>query len=152
VRQKIEVITSSVRRWDAEESRLFVRAIHGHPTITSFVAGNDGNEDFSYESLDVLYSALATLPALESINLRQTKPRDESALVHPESLTELLRVPSLRSVCFDHFDFTPALCQATANALMEGTAITTLEFKVCFFHAEGCAVMMANDLRRNTSV
>jgi hypothetical protein len=50
------------------------------------------------------------------------------------------------------FVFTPALCQATAKALMEGSAITTLEFNDCSFTAEGNAVMMANGLARNTSV
>jgi hypothetical protein len=56
-----------------------------------------------------------------------------------ESLTELLRVPSLRSVCFDRFSFTTVLCQATANALMEGTAVANLEFSDCSFPAEECA-------------
>jgi hypothetical protein len=92
VRQKIEVRIGRFRPWDAEQSRLFARAIHGHPTITSFV---DGDKNFSYESLGFLYSALATLPALESIRLcgsnELTTPDDDSALAHPESLTELLR-------------------------------------------------------------
>jgi hypothetical protein len=154
VRQKIEVNISDVLAWNVEESRLFARAIHGHPTITSFADGLG----FPYESLDALYSALATMPALESISLSgfdlETMPEDESALAHPESLTELLRVPSLRSVCFSEFDITSALCQATANALMEGTAITSLEFALCSFFAEGSAsaLIMANGLSRNTSV
>jgi hypothetical protein len=70
----------------------------------------------------------------------------------PESLTELLRVPSLRSVCFCDFHFTRALCQATANALMEGKAVTNLEFAWCSFSAEGSDAIMANGLARNTSV
>jgi hypothetical protein len=152
VRQKIEVKIGPLRPWDAEQSRLFARAIHGHPTITSFV---DGDKNFSYESLDSLYSALATLPALESIRLcgsnELATPDDDSALAHPESLTELLRAPSLRSACFDYFVFTPALCQAIANALTEGTAITKLDFKECSFSAEESAVVMANALSRNTS-
>ena len=122
--------------------------IHGHPTITSF----KGGRYFHCESWDALYSTLATLPALESIHLEQTAPDFEPALAHPESLTELLRAPSLRSVCFYDFAFTPALCQATANALMEGTVITKLDFKYCSLFAEGGAVMMANGLSRNTSV
>jgi hypothetical protein len=153
VRQKVEVKIGRFRPWDAEQSRLFARAIHGHPTITSFV---DGDKNFSYESLDSLYSALATLPALELIRLcgsnELTTPVSESALAHPESLTELLRVSTLRSVSFVRFSFTPALCQATANALTDGTAITKLEFKECSFSAKGSAVMMANALGRNTSV
>jgi hypothetical protein len=101
---------------------------------------------------DTLYSALATLPALESIDLRLIAPDDEFALTHPESLTKLLRTPSLRSVCFREFDFTRAFCQATADALMEGTAITKLEFTMCSIPSAECAAMIADGLRRNTSV
>jgi hypothetical protein len=140
-----------VSAWRAQESRSFARAIHGHPTITRF----EGGEGIPYEASDALYSALATLPALESIQLSNHGLRtreDESALANPESLTELLRVPSLRSVCFEHFYFTRALCQATANALMEGTVITKLEFLDCSFSAEESAAIMANGLTRNTSV
>jgi hypothetical protein len=153
VRQKIDVDITDIDDWDAEQSRYLAQAIHGHPTITSFEVGD---EYFPYEFLDSVYSALATLPALESIRLcgcnELITPEDESALGHPESLTELLRVSTLRSVCFREFAFTPALCQATANALMEGTAITELEFIMCSFSAEGSAVMMASGLSRNTSV
>jgi hypothetical protein len=147
VRQRITMDTTEVIAWAAEESGLFVRAIHGHPTITSFeVSGY-----FPYESLDALYSALATLPALESVKL-SAAPEDESAPAHPESLTELLRVPSLQSVGFEFFDFTHALCQATANALLVGTVITRLEFKRCAFCNRDGAAILANALTRNTSV
>jgi hypothetical protein len=155
VRQKIAVKIAGVFVWDVEQSRCFARAIHGHPTITSFVEGDD-DYYFPYESLDALYSALATLPALQSIRLSKYQPHappdDESAVAHPESLTELLRIPSLRSVYFRDFDCTPALWQATANALMEGTAITDLEFLYRSFSAGECAAMMASGLSRNTSV
>jgi hypothetical protein len=109
---------------------------------------------FPYQSLDALYSALATLPALESIALGgpEVMQANEYLLANPESLAELLRVPSLRSVCFSNFYFTRALCQAAANALIEGTAFTNLEFWSCSFSAAECAEMMANGLGRNTSV
>jgi hypothetical protein len=157
VRQKIVVNISYVHTWDVEESRLFARAIHGHPTITRFEDGVlGGGTKFPYEASGALYSALATLPALESLSLsnrgQQALREDEPAMAHPESLTELLRVPSLQTVCFQCFSFTSALCQATANALMAGTAITKLQFKYCKFSAEGSAVMMAHGLSRNTSV
>jgi hypothetical protein len=155
VRQRI-ILTDfthevTVSAWRAEDARWFARAIHGHPTITRFEGGR-----LPYESMDALYSALATLPALESVSLSNrglpTRPEDESALANPESLTELLRVPSLRSVCFHSFSFTHALCQATANALMEGTVITKLEFREYSFSAEESAAIMANGLARNTVV
>jgi hypothetical protein len=73
-------------------------------------------------------------------------------LADSESLGRLLRVASLRSVSFRCFYFTHARCQATANALMEGTAITSVEFTECSFSTGECAVMMANGLSRKTSV
>jgi hypothetical protein len=73
-------------------------------------------------------------------------------LARPGSLTELLRVHTLRLVCFINFSFTSALSQATANALKEGTAVTELEFRYCSFSAVEFDVMMANCLSRNTSV
>jgi hypothetical protein len=73
-------------------------------------------------------------------------------LAYPESLTELLLVPTLRFVRFNNFSFTPALFQATANALMEGTAVTKLEFIECSFSAVECDIIMAKGLSRNTSV
>jgi hypothetical protein len=133
--------------WRVEDSQLFARAIRGHPTITSF----DDGDNFTYESLGVLCSAMATLPALESIGL-QAQLEDGSTFSNPESLTELLRVPTLRSVCFHGFSFTLALSRATANALMKGTAVTEIELTGCSFSAEECAAIMANGLGRNTSV
>jgi hypothetical protein len=157
VRQRIRLITTTrlsawarLSAWRAENVRSFARAIRGHPTIICF----DDGADFPGESKGALYSALATLPALESIRLGYPYIRqvDEITLANPESLTELLRVPSLRSVSFDHFSFTPALCQASANAFMEDMAITNIEFRSCSFSTLECAVMMANGLSRNTSV
>jgi hypothetical protein len=154
VRQKITLTVAPHEvhdsTWRVEDSRSFARAIHGHPTMTSFKAG----DMFAYEDMDALYSALATLPALESFTLSspRIRPEDESAMAHPESLTELLRVPSLRSVSFYRFYFTHALCQATANALMEGTAVTDLEFTECLFSDGECAAIMASGFSRNTSV
>jgi hypothetical protein len=139
--------------WDVEEVQALCRAIRGHPAITSFRSSSI----MPYESMDLLYSVLATLPALESVRLsnseRQARPEDESTTTaHHESLTELLRRPSLRWVRFDPVSFTPELCQAIANALMEGTSVTKLDFISCSFPEKECAVMMANGLSRNTSV
>jgi hypothetical protein len=153
VRQRITLtVTPNYLAWRAEDIRSFARAIHGHPTITTF----DNCYDFPYESMDSLYSALATLPALESVNLSnngpQVRPETESTMLQHESLTELLQVPSLRSVSFDCFYFTRALCQATANALMEGAAMTKLDFAECSFSDGECAAILANGFSRNTSV
>jgi hypothetical protein len=157
VRQRITLIITPDEdeelgsAWGAENCRSFARAIHGHPTLTSF----EGGSRFPYECLGVLYIALSTLPALESICLSNRglhTPDDKSALANPESLTELLRIPSLRSVLFHGFYFTRALCHATANALVKGTVITKLEIRHCSFLAEESAAIMAKGLARNTSV
>jgi hypothetical protein len=71
---------------------------------------------------------------------------------YPGSLTELLRVPTLRSVRFHRFSFTPVLFQATAKASIEGIAFTKFELDVCSFSAGECAAIMATGLSRNTSV
>jgi hypothetical protein len=163
---------SDVLAWDAEKTRLFAQAIRGHPAITGFeedsiargipdhptITGfGEDNDVFPYESLDAVYSALATLPTLKLVKLRSSgrhvQPEDESALAHPESLTELLRVPSLRYVCFDTYDFTSALCQAAASPLTQGTAVTKLEFRNCCFPpAEESTPIMTKALTINTSV
>jgi hypothetical protein len=150
VRQSVTVNINDSRLRTLEEVQPLARAIRGHPTITSFV----DRGMFPYESLDTFYSALATLPALESITLAASEVRqaDESILVHPGSLTELLRVPTLRAVRFEHFSFTPALFRATSYALMDGTAITYLAFEHCSFSAGEYAAIMAAGLSRNTSV
>lgn len=71
VRQNIKfsVITNTLG-WHAEDSRSFARAIQGHPTITSFATDA---LLFPHESLNALYSALATLPALKLILLYTTR-------------------------------------------------------------------------------
>jgi hypothetical protein len=151
-RQRIKLQIDNALSWDAEVSRLFARAIHGQPSICTF----EGGSGFSYESIDTLYSALATLPALESIKLSnlglQARPGDISTLANTESLTDLLRAPTFRSVDFYGFSFTPALFQATANALMEGTAINNLLFRYFSVAIEASTAMMTKSLSRNTSV
>jgi hypothetical protein len=152
VQRRITLHINNFLSWDVEESKLFARAIHGHPSICRF----EGGGIFSHESMDTLYSALATLPVLESMELSNrgllAQPWDVSTLANTESLTELLRVPTLRSVKFYCFSFTPALFRATANAFMEGSAITNLVFTACRFSIGEWAVLMANGLSRNTSV
>jgi hypothetical protein len=147
VRQEVRVQLDDSKTWAVEEVQALARAIHGHPMIIHFQTGNA----LPHESMDSLYSALATLPALEAVRLSSI-PEDEITLANPESLTDLFLVPSLQSVSFSEFHFTSALCQATANALTEGTAITHLEFGYCSFSVEGGATVVANGLSRNTSV
>jgi Ran GTPase-activating protein (RanGAP) involved in mRNA processing and transport len=69
----------------------------------------------------------------------------------PESMTELLRAPSLRSVEFRYFCFTNAMCEATANALKEGSAIASLNLDECSF-PEGGSDKIASALKRNATL
>jgi hypothetical protein len=155
VRQDITlaVNTTDVSRWSAEDIRSFASAIHGHPTIRRFVSDSMS----PFQASDSLYSALATLPALEEISLsnntQQEQPENESTMAHHQSLTDLLRVPTLWLVRFDCFYFTRALCQATANTLMEGTALGDLEFIGCSFgDVDQCAAILAKAFSRDKSV
>jgi hypothetical protein len=151
VRQSVTVYIEDERQLRTmEEVQPFARAIRGHPSVI----GLHDEGRFPYESLDILFSTLTTLPALESVSFGAPKVRqvDESTLAYPESLTELLRVPTLRSVRFKNFSFTPALFKATANALMDGTAITNLKFETSSFPAGECAAIIATGLSRITSV
>jgi hypothetical protein len=130
--------------WTVGDVRAFARVIRGHPMITHF----DSGKTLPHDSLDPMYSALATLPDLESIRLRNggRHTRREG-----ESLTELLRAPALRSVDFGDSLFTRVYCQAITKAFTEGTAITRLEFTRCSFSAGQCATF-ADAFSRNTSV
>jgi hypothetical protein len=139
-------------RWAVEDVQALGRAICGHPSITSF----DSGRSIPHKFMDSLFSALATVSSLKSINISYRSPYErvdnESALVNPESLTRLLRSPSLRSACFEGFYFKHALCRALANVLAEGMAVTKLAFAKCSFSALECAGMIANGLSRNTSL
>jgi hypothetical protein len=148
VRQNVRLTIAVLNAgWHVEEIRSLIRVIRGHPTITCFDSGNM----VPYEASDALYSALATLPALESVYLYAPQ-EDGMTFPNPETLTELLRVPSLRSVFFKRFYFTSTLCHAIAKALMEGSAVDALEFRECSFSVGECAAILANGLARNTSV
>jgi hypothetical protein len=148
VRKKVRVELDDTNMWVVEEVRALARAIRGHPMIIHFNSGSA----LPHESMDSLFSVLAALPALESVELTTPRPEIEIIMGNSESLTTLLRAPSLRSVCFDCFAFTSAFCQATANAFMEGAAVTKLEFRGCSFFDDECLDVMANGLSRNTSV
>jgi hypothetical protein len=122
VRQNVTIMLVDSERWNAEEMQALARAL---PTLTTVALSH---------------------------RRQHAQLKDEVALSHPEILTELLRVPSLRYVSFRGFSFTPALCQAAANAFMEGTAVTTLGFGDCSFSTGESAAILLNGLSRNTSV
>jgi hypothetical protein len=152
VRQRIILKVTHVAAWRLEDSRAFAKAIKGHPAIWRF----EGDGRFPYVASSVLYTTLAALPILESINFcsrgRCTHPEDESKLTFPKSLTKLLMKPTLWSICFSQVFFTRALCHAVANALMKSSTVTHLEFGDCKFSTYGSDRILGTGLGRNTSV
>jgi hypothetical protein len=143
-------ICSSTEDYDAggEEIRGFARAIHGHPMISEF----HSDMDSTFENLGPWCSALATLPSLKdvSLDLREPETEDQRVLVDPEPLTELLRAPALRYVTFDGFSFSYALCHAVANALEEGSPVTSINFGSDCSFPDGGAAIIVNALKTNT--
>jgi hypothetical protein len=132
----------------AEEVEAFASAIRGHRTITDIsIVGSDV---FSFRFFGTVLAALSTLPALQSVSLCQHSDADDE--LDPGHLTELLRAPQLRAVAFANFDSTNlALCQATANTLRNGTAITCLVFYDCSF-VEGGDAIIVSALAENTTL
>jgi hypothetical protein len=126
VRQKITLSVDICETIRAAEG--FAGAIRGHPTIAGFETTD--SLCFDDRSLGLILPALATMPALESIDL---DAQCEHAFEHPEHLTTLLLSRSLRSVTLRCFGLTNAACQAVAQALKSGSPVTRLSLEDCAF-------------------
>jgi hypothetical protein len=130
--------------------QALARAIQGHPMISRF----QSQDLFTYSDVALWCSILATLPSLESLLFGFHKPEteDQRDSIDPMPLKDLLRMPALRLVHFCDFHFTVALCNATANALEEGSSIVDITFDLdCSFPDGGIAVI-ADALKINASV
>jgi hypothetical protein len=147
LRRKVELL-SSIENYDvdADEIQGFARVIHGHPMISAF----SSKMDLTLATLGPWCSLLATFPSLESVELCLTE--DQLELVNVEPFRELLRAPALRFVTFSGFHFTNALCHATATALEEGSSINDIQFGIECTFPDGGRAIVANALKRNTSV
>jgi hypothetical protein len=138
--------------WDTDALPAFAGAIHGQAMISTFSTGNA----FTFDCLDILCSALLTLPALENVHFEQPEhddgdgegPEEEQSL---ESMVKLIQSPTLQQVNFECIDFTNTLCQAVAKALKEGSEITDLHFLGCSF-PEGGGAVIARALKTNTTL
>jgi hypothetical protein len=131
--------------WILNHIDCFVNQCRGNKSVAAvhlFPHSVNGHGDDIWKKVA---QAIGNLQSLKFLHISTT-------MAHHESLTDLLRLPSLRSVRFHHFVFTTALCQATANALIEGTAITKLNFLKCSFPAVESAAILANGFSSNTSV
>jgi hypothetical protein len=151
LRRKVALIVhTDLFETEGEEMIGLARAIHGHPMISGFIS----QMDFNFANFIPWCSTLATLPHLERISfgLQEPETEDQLELVNLQPLTELLRTPALRLVRFFDFYFTDALCRATANALEERSSVIDIIFdNECTFPDGGRAII-ANALKRNTSV
>jgi hypothetical protein len=119
--------------------RRLRRGIHLR-MITGFSTG----PGFPFHCLDILCSALLTLPALTNISFEHHYHGDHEGPEEGQSLDsmiELLQLPSLREVEFKSVSFTSTLCQAVAKALEERSEITDLRFIYCSFPKGGNAVI-----------
>jgi hypothetical protein len=146
------VLCSFSEDYDAgvEDIQGLARAIHGHPMISEF----DSAIPFTFANLGPWCSALATLPSLERavFGLQEPETEDQQVLINVEPLKELLRTHALRLVEFNGFYFTNELCQATANALDEGSTITDITFDDECSFPDGGRAIIANALKTNGSV
>jgi hypothetical protein len=147
IQSKIELQIAGGSNERREDMQAFARAIRGHPAIVAIKAG------FSFETAAILLAALTTLPNLESAVLEHHQLFGEEVRTFrsPESMTEFLRAPSLRSVEFRFTQFTSSLCQATAMALRQGSSITSLNLCDCFF-LEGGSEEIANAFKENITL
>jgi hypothetical protein len=107
VRQKIEVNTWMLN-WNGEESRCSLKRFVDTSTITKF---RDGALCRIWMSCIRHWRHCPLWNRLIYDNQSQRMIPPGS----PESLTELLRVPSLRSVCFDRFNFTHRLLSSNSE-------------------------------------
>jgi hypothetical protein len=133
--------------WDTETLPAFAGVIRGHAMITSFSTGNA----FAFDCLDILCSALRTLPALENVFFDHDDGEGPEEAQSLESMVKLLQSPTLRIVEFEAVVLTNTLCQAVAKALKEGSEITDLRFLGCSF-PEGGGAVIARALKTNTTL
>jgi hypothetical protein len=133
--------------WNIEALPVFTEVIIGQAKITGFSTG----AGFPFDCLDMLCSALLTLPALENVSFEQFDdegPEEEQSL---DSMAKLLHSPGLREIEFESVVFTNTLCQAVAKVLEGRSEITDLHFLDCSFPDGGSAVI-ASALKTNTTL
>jgi hypothetical protein len=131
--------------WDTETLPAFAGVIRGQAMITGFSTG----DSFSFHCLDILCSALLTLPALENVSFDHIVGQGPEEGQSLQSMVQLLQSPSLRDVGFADVVFTNTLSQAVAKALKESSEIADLSFFGCSF-PEGGSAVIASVLKTNT--
>jgi hypothetical protein len=134
--------------WNTAALPLFAGAIRGQAMITGFSTGNA----FPLRCLDILCSALLTLPALETVEFNDIDGEGPEEAQSLESMVKLLQSPALRAVTFHSVVFPNTLFQiVSANVLKERSQITDLHFYHCSFPEGGDAVI-AGLLETNTTL
>jgi hypothetical protein len=115
------------------------------------ITGFRTSHGISFQYLDLLCSALLTLPALENIHFRDIADQDIEDGQSLENMVQLLQSPSLRLVQFKYVSFADSLSRAIAKALKERTKITILQFCGSSFE-EGGGAVIASALKTNTAL
>jgi hypothetical protein len=133
--------------WNRAALPGFAGAIHEQAMITGFNTGNG----FPHHCLDILCSALLTLPVLEIVSFEQLESHGLEEGQSLVSMVKLLQSPSLREVKFKSVAFTNTLSKAVAEALRERSEITDLRFITCSF-PEGGSALIARVLETNTTL
>jgi hypothetical protein len=136
---------------EIEEIQGLARAIHDHPMISDLTFHS---ADFTFANLGPWCSVMATLPSLNSLQfgLREPETEEEGDLLNVEPLKELLRTPALQCLIFNDFYFINELCYAIASALEEESSIRLIIFDYGCFFPDGGRAIIANALKRNSSV
>jgi hypothetical protein len=130
-----------------ENLPAFAEVIRGQAMITGFFTGRS----FHFDCLEILCSALLTLPALEKICFEHGDGQGPAEAQSLESMIKLLQSSSLREVIFVSVVFTNSLSQAVAKTLKERSEITSLRFVQCSF-PEGGGAVIARALKTNTAL
>jgi hypothetical protein len=134
--------------WNTETLPFFAGVIHGQAMIKGFCTGNG----FHFDCLDILCSALLTLPALENVQFQHYVDQGPEEGQSLESMVKLLQSPALQEVDFTSIAFTNKLSQAVAEALRERSGITNLSFLGCCYFPEGGLAVIARALTTNTTL
>jgi hypothetical protein len=125
--------------WNTETLSAFAGVIRGHAMIQSLSTGMG----FPFRCLDIMCSALLTLPALENVSLEHYDGGGPEKRQSLENMVKLIKAPTLRGVEFEYVDFTHTLCKDVAKALKERSEITHLHFCRCSFPEGGVAVIVS---------
>jgi hypothetical protein len=148
LRHKIKLRFGYYRHWNEYEVQHFATAIRHNPFIKAIEQGGVIPTFCFY----IFMNALATLPALEDVDLCGFAQHDPLRTRRSMQIQVLLQSRSLRSLTFNHCCISRETVQCLASALNgNGSTLTYLHFHHCYFLFKGPGEI-ASALRTNTSL